>query len=145
MHPGRISFFVTNFADEIGGKVHVAVLPAQLRGDLLGPGVDAAIDFRIEGLAREDVFMHGFFVGLLFSDGLCRFHGVLTCVQCKDDPTGREVQVASGCCKSPDALLHLRSRGATLLGPGDSLMFVPSLPAEPRLADEFNGDVRFTE
>jgi hypothetical protein len=29
MNPGRISFFVTNFADEIGGNVHVAVLPPQ--------------------------------------------------------------------------------------------------------------------
>jgi hypothetical protein len=28
---------VTNFADEIAGNVPVAVLPAQFRGDLLGP------------------------------------------------------------------------------------------------------------
>jgi hypothetical protein len=63
MNPGRISFFVTNFADEIGGNVHVAVLPAQLGGDLLGPGTDAAVDFRIERLAREDVLIHGIFVG----------------------------------------------------------------------------------
>src|SRR5713101_3608500 len=65
MNPERISFFVTNFADEIGGNVHVAVLPTQLRGDLLCPGTDAAVNPRIEGLAREDVLIHGFFVGLL--------------------------------------------------------------------------------
>src|ERR1700730_5824496 len=74
MNPGRISFFVTNFADETGGNVHVAVLPAQLRGDLLGPGTDAAVDFRIEGLAREKQIDNGFFVGLLLGDALCRSH-----------------------------------------------------------------------
>jgi hypothetical protein len=36
MNPGRISFFVTDFADESGGHIHVAVFPAQFRGDLLG-------------------------------------------------------------------------------------------------------------
>jgi hypothetical protein len=64
MNPGRISFFVTDFADESGGYIHVAVPPAQFRGDLLGPGTGAAVDFRIERLAREDVLIHGFFVGL---------------------------------------------------------------------------------
>src|SRR5260370_28900905 len=56
----RISFFVTNFADEIGGNAHVAVVPAQLRSELLGPGTDAAVYLRIERPARHDAPMHRF-------------------------------------------------------------------------------------
>jgi hypothetical protein len=111
MNPGRISLLVTNFADEIGGNVHVAVLPAQFRSDLLGPGTDAAVDFRIERFAYEDVLIHGFFVGLLLGDALCRFHGVLLSVQCNDNPIGQEVQVALNMCLVSAANQDLRRPG----------------------------------
>jgi hypothetical protein len=94
MNPECILFFVTNFADQIGGDVRVALLPAEFRGDLVGPSADTAVDFRIERLAREHVVIYGFLIGLLLGDGVCRFHGVLLFVQCDENSTGKEVQIA---------------------------------------------------